>query len=190
MLGPLWEAEGWAARDRGGKRWEEKLGALDQGKGSRAPPRLSCPAHREGFRVCAWLLTPHPPGASVRPWTFTPSTHQAPWSQHSGLTHQSRLHCSGQTPCTSLEITAKTGISFEKGGPCGSPPTPLRELARSLGSPHLTPHPRGGLSTSPIILAELVLPALLCDGCQGERRAGVTLTLSHAGQLFPSRSHQ
>lgn len=42
-----------------------------------------------------------PQPATPAPSNSLPSPGPAP----RGLTHQSRPHCSGQTPCTSLEIT-------------------------------------------------------------------------------------
>lgn len=86
---------------------------------------------------------------------------------------------------------ANTGISLEEGWPLRVPMTPLRELARSLGSPPLTPHPCGGLTPVPPsqLKKELVLPALLSRG-PWRKAGGVPLTLCHAAQLFPSGSQQ
>lgn len=52
--------------------------------------------------------------------TVHPPSTLAPQRSH-GLTHQSRLRCSGRTPCTSLESTEQMlALAPKKGGPCRS----------------------------------------------------------------------
>lgn len=101
--------------------------------------------------------------------------------QHTqGSTHQFRLHCSSQTPCTSLEITeqAKTGISLEAGSPLQGPSASLEGKWPGPHGAHTNFSPRGGVLTrvpSSQLLSpkkELTLPAPLSHRCHGERCPG------------------
>lgn len=92
-----------------------------------------------------------------------------------GLTHRSRLHCSSQIPCTSLQITEqKLASAGKQGHSCKVPVAPPRGPGQVLGEPTLNSTPHVGVlnpdpSSRPSSLkSSLVLPASLPQTPQGE----------------------
>lgn len=205
-----WEAGVWAGSwGRGGKQWGEEFGGQGiQGERqtSSRPAWLAWPIGEASVGAC------HPqniaPGRSpmqVSQWgsldAHTPyprSTLPHPTRRLTqGLTHQSRPHCSGQTPCTSLEITEqKLALTGKQGCPLQGPRDSLEGSWLGPQSAHtILLTPRRGLDTSPVIpLGKTIVsgkracpPASPAHRHHGERCPGATLTLYQEGQRLPPR---
>lgn len=136
-------------RGVGGGKHQEDLG----GRGSRVEGRWA-QGHlgKAPVGVChTYEKPPCPSPIQVGPQgsvdTHPPTPPQPP--QHTrGLTHRSRPHCSGQTPCTSLEITEQTPALALRQGPHDSPVTPACVLRKPT-----PPSPWGSFDTGPVISA-------------------------------------
>ena len=104
-----------------------------------------------------------------------------------GLTHQFRPHCSGQTPCTSLEITEQK-LALE--GPQCLPWGVTGWVFRGP-TPAPSPHVGGSMQVLSFQLLSLekgLTPAAPFDSRRGGARCqGPTLTLCQDGQLLSPR---
>lgn len=112
-----------------------------------------------------------------------------------GLTHRSRLHCSSQIPCTSLQITEqKLASAGKQGHSCKVPVAPPRGPGQVLGEPTLNSAPHVGVlnpdpSSRPSSLkSSLVLPASLPQTPQGEVPGRPLRPSAKEGSHFPSGS--
>lgn len=112
-----------------GRSGERSLGVVGPGEkadGLKASPLgwLQCPRRTPESDSC-------PSPTQVGRWgSLDPRTLYPPNTLLSqptgGLTHQSRPHCSGQTPCTSLQITEQKPALAWKQGPSDHLPHPAR----------------------------------------------------------------